>query len=487
MKRDVQKLAEHPFDLLVVGGGIVGAGVAWDACLRGLSCALIDRGDFAGGTSSKTSKLIHGGLRYLEQLNFKLVRESLREREILLGQAPDLVRPLPFLIPVQGSRPRPGWMIRLGTFLYDQLAGRSSLPRRRFLCRDDLAKEEPALGAAPQDRLVEYYDAQMDDAGLVLAVVRAAAQAGTQVANHLQVVGWNMKGGRICGAVVEDHLDKCRWEVQARVVVNATGPWVDRLRALNGQSVRPLVRLSKGIHLVYPDLGLRHALFLSARRDRRIFFLIPWQGVTLLGTTDTDTSEDPGHLLANRKEVDYLLEAANQALPGLALSRQKLLTTFAGARALVAAGKKDPWAVSRSHLIHEDPNGLISVVGGKFTTFRRMAEETVNRVIRRLGPGRFRPCRTAEGLLQPGWGKGGEEGADWRPRVRFAVQEEMARTLSDLVLRRLPSGWILEKSPVALESAAEEMGRILGWAEEERQRQLQATRQEIDANRRACR
>ncbi len=387
------------FDLLIVGGGIVGAGIVWDASLRGLSCALVEQGEFASGTSSKTTKLIHGGLRYLEQMDFMLVRESLKERRILFRIAPHLVHALPFLIPVRGRSPRPWPLVKIGIALYDWLAGTLPEQRHRFLGKDQLREQEPVLQKGEVDRAAVYTDGQMDDAGLVLAVLEAARKAGASLAHFTRVNSWRIEHGKIHGAEVEEIKTGEKFSIHARQVINATGPWADRLRRLADPAAKPIVRPSKGIHLVYPSLGLRHALVLSSPGDGRIFFLIPWKDQTLIGTTDTDYDGDPGKAEASPDEIDYLIEGTHRCLPSLNIRKERVISTFAGVRPLVAREGRDPWAVSRRHLIHEDPNGLISVVGGKFTTFRKMAEEVVDRIAGRFPDRRLKPCSTAESSL----------------------------------------------------------------------------------------
>ena len=372
----------------------MGAGIAWDASLRGLRCALIEQNEFASGTSSKTSKLVHGGLRYLEQRDFGLVRESLREREILFRIAPKFVRPLPFMVPVKGRRPRSWLLVKLGISLYDWLAATSPQHRHRFFGPAQLASEEPLL-KGQADRAAVYTDGQMDDAGLVLAVIAAAEKAGAVLANQLQVTGWHLEQGKVRGARALDRKGNGELLIRARQVVNATGPWVDRLRKLADPSLPEIVRPSKGIHLVYPSLGLRRALVLASPRDGRIFFVMPWQGQTLIGTTDSDYREDPAKAQATPEEVRYLVEGTNECLPSLDIRVDRVISTFAGVRPLVAQEKKDPWAVSRRHLFHEDSNGLLSVVGGKFTTFRKIAQEAVDLIAPRFPDRALAACSTA--------------------------------------------------------------------------------------------
>lgn len=505
MIRDPSKLSEQTFDLLIIGGGIVGAGIAWDAALRGLSLALVEQGDFACGTSSKTTKLIHGGIRYLEQLEFKLVRQSIQERKLLLQQAPHLVKPLPFLIPIKGKWPRPWPLVVLGVTLYDWLAGKGAVQRHRFLRGSEVQEADPLLSDTQVQRAAVYYDAQMDDAGLVLEVIRAAAWAGAAVVNHCSVTQFLQRDGRIIGAEVKDRITGEHHSIQAAVVVNATGPWADRIRRLADPTADPIVRMSKGIHLVYPDLGLKQALLLSAPSDGRIFFLIPWRGLTLIGTTDTDFEGDPGEARATEADVRYLIDETDRALPSLRLEPGKILSTFAGVRPLVrcqAPAQEDPWAVSRGHLIREDPNGLISIVGGKFTTFRAMAEEVVDRLGRRWPKKRLKPCETAKvpwGL--PRLSERSEKISSWiqaDPRlgeplcphhpflkadVRYAVEEEMAISLSDLLWRRFQIGHSVCQGLDAAEPAAELMGELQRWSQGEVEREIDRYREEVALSR----
>lgn len=533
MKKDLAALSFRAFDLLIVGGGIQGAGIAWDAAQRGLSCALVDAGDFASGASSKTTKLIHGGIRYLEQLDFRLVREALAERQILLQNAPHLVQPLPFLIPVIGRLPRPWPLVWAGVWLYERLAGKRSLKPHRFLNGQEVPKEEPLLAGSHAAHGAVYFDAQMDDVGLVLEVLKAAFGAGAVLANHARVTGWSMKEGRISVAQVEDRLSGKSLQIQAKVIVNASGPWVDRLRQLADPQAAPIVRPSKGSHLLYPDLGLKHALLFSSEKDGRVLFLIPWRGLTLIGTTDLDYSSDPGQARIDRQEVDYLLSETNRILPALRLEKEKVIAAFSGVRPLVAAEKKDPWSISRMHRIHPDSNGMISVVGGKFTTFRRIAQEVVDQVAVRFPEKKLAPCRTQQsplGSASGQWRSGGmrekfqallgeggiyhaeiprlvhrygdgvrvivqwiQEDRGWaeplcphhpfiRAEVRYAVEQEMALTLSDLLWRRLQVGFSPCHGLDVSEGANRIMARLLNWSPEEQNKQLAAYRQEVEAS-----
>ncbi|MCM8811627.1 MAG: glycerol-3-phosphate dehydrogenase [Candidatus Omnitrophica bacterium] len=530
MRRDIDRLLEGPFDLLIVGGGIVGAGIAWDAAGRGLRVVLVEQEDFASGTSSKTTKLIHGGIRYLENLDFRLVREAIRERQLLLTAAPHLVSPLPFLIPVAGKFPRPWPMVRAGVSLYGFLAGRSGIPGHRFLSRQTVLREEPILSESSVEKGAVYYDAQMDDARMVWEVLFCAMEKGAVAANHLQVQRWIMEEGRIRGAELKDRVSGRLFSVSARVIVNATGPWSDRLRCLADPRSAPIVRPSKGIHLVYPDIGLRHALLLSSGKDNRIFFLIPWRGMTLIGTTDTDYQGDPGQAHADAEDVNYLLESSNRIAPRLRLLKERIISTFAGVRPLIARDQKDPWAVSRSHLIHQDSNGLLSVVGGKFTTFRRTAEEVVNRVCALLpdrktaacvttgSPIGYRPSTVSKkgihasalflvekGILEPAaverlikrygiqtpllFDAIKQDPSLAAPlcshhpflaaEVRFAVEHEMAVTLADLLQRRFQVDCSPCRGFDMLPACAQLMGALLGWSAERRQEMTAQVRRQL--------
>ncbi len=503
MIRQPDRLAQHPFDLLVIGGGILGAGIARDAALRGLSVALVEQGDFVSGTSSKTTKLIHGGLRYLEQLDFTLVREACRERRTLLTLAPHLVKPLPFVIPVYRGGPRPAWKVRLGVALYDRLAGRAALGPHHFYTSSRAHELEPSL---PSDRItgaVEYHDAQMDDVRLCLETLLSAADAGAVVVNYARVVRFHTQHGRVAGAEVESLAGPGSWLVQAKVVVNATGPWADAVRRLADPQASNVVRRSKGIHVVYPKLPLTRAVVLSAHRDGRIYFVIPWRGWSLIGTTDTDDDAAPEQARATADDVAYLLEETNQLLPGLGLVKERIVTTFAGVRPLVAgrAGGQDekvPWHVSRAHRLHQDANGLLSIVGGKYTTYRAIAEEVVDGVVRRLG----RPpiaCRTADiplgdprtveaalaALIRQD-GRLAEplcpHHAYTKAEVRYAVEQEAALTLGDVLWRRLQVAWAPCQGLDCAEAAARVMADPLGWDATGIHRQVETYRAEVLAN-----
>jgi glycerol-3-phosphate dehydrogenase len=384
MQRAAAALTEETFDLLVLGGGIVGAGVALDAVLRGLRVALIDKGDFASGTSSVSSKLVHGGLRYLETGSFGLVYEALHERGLLLRHAPHLVRPLRFVLPFYRGARLPPWQWRLALTLYDLLAGRANIRRSRPLLAREIVHEFPMLRAQGLLGGVEYFDAQMDDARLCLEVVRSAALEGARACNYVEARGFEMAGGRITGVRAVDHIAGRELTVHARQVVNATGPWVDAVCRLACDDSGPKLEPTKGVHIIAPSRGLAAAFLLLHPADGRVFFVIPWQGKTLIGTTDTFTPAGPDALTAERADVDYLLQGHNHYLEP-PLRATAVLGRFVGLRPLIRSRPGEPSALSREFRLFTGPSGLLSVAGGKYTTYRHMAEVITNAVMARLG------------------------------------------------------------------------------------------------------
>jgi glycerol-3-phosphate dehydrogenase len=384
MKREVEALEQEVFDLLILGGGIVGAGVGLDATLRGLRVALIDKGDFASGTSSASSKLVHGGLRYLETGDFGLVYEALHERCLLLENAPHLVRPLRFVLPFYRGARMPPWKWRLGLTLYDMLAGRGNLRRSRPLTAGQIEREFPGLRRGGLLGGVEYFDAQMDDARLCLEVIQSAACEGARVCNYVAAKAFVIENGRITGIQALDHIDGRELTIRARQVVNATGPWVDEVCRLAGDTAPPKLEPTKGVHILAPGRGLAAAFLLLHPADGRVFFVIPWMGRTLIGTTDTFPHEGPDGLHVEEEDRRYLLEGHNNYLePALELG--DLCGTFVGLRPLIHARAGQPSALSREFHLFTSPGGLLSVAGGKYTTYRHMAEVITDAVMDRLG------------------------------------------------------------------------------------------------------
>lgn len=402
MQRMAHALTDGCFDLLILGGGITGAGVALDAAIRGLRVALIDKSDFASGTSSVSSKLVHGGLRYLEHGDFRLVYEALHERTRLLHNAPHIVHPLRFVIPFyQGARV-PSWKWRLGLTLYDLLAGAGNIHRSRPLNVRQLQHEFPALNTAGLAGGSDYYDAQMDDARLCIEVLRTAAAHGAVLANYVQAFAFEKTEGVIRGVRAVDHVSKREFSITARQVLNVAGPWVDDICRFDGDTRGPHLQPTKGVHLIVANRGLESAFLLLHPRDGRVLFVIPWlEGIDgstlpaklLIGTTDTLTTETADRLGVTADEEAYLLDAYNQffAPP---LSARDVLGKFAGLRPLIRSRPNEPSAKTREFRIVRAPSGLLSVAGGKYTTYRRMAEVITDRICRRLR--KRRRCGTRE-------------------------------------------------------------------------------------------
>lgn len=379
-------------DVLIIGGGINGAGIARDAAMRGLSVALVEMKDLAYGTSSRSSKLVHGGLRYLEQLEFSLVFESVSERRILLDIAPHLVQPLGFLFPVYKSSPRKLTTINAGMWLYEGLSLFRSPKRPRKLRVRDIVQEEPCLTTENLKGAPLYYDCSTDDARLTLENAIDAIERDATVVTWARAVSFlKDEDGRISGAVIKDAFSGELREVKAGVVINATGPWTDRTRSMSSEQPNPLLRPTKGVHIVvdHEKLPVQHAIVCFHPTDERVLFAIPWGNQTYLGTTDTDFKGDPGNAIATRSDVDYLLSAAAAYFPACPLTHDDIIATWAGLRPLMSEndGASDGLSessVSREHQIIVSPDGLITIAGGKLTTYRRMSAEVVDTAIKFL-------------------------------------------------------------------------------------------------------
>jgi glycerol-3-phosphate dehydrogenase len=401
----VAALRSERFDLVVVGGGITGAGVALDAATRGYSVALVEKADYASGTSSRSSKLVHGGLRYLQNFDLGLVREALLERQLMVRLAPHLVRPLPFVVAAFDGA-RPDRMVGVGLNLYDAMArggrgrqdGDWAPDRHRVIGGDEVVELLPALaGRAPTSGYL-FYDCQTDDSRLVLTVLAEAERFGAVCANRVEVTDLLDEGGRTSGVRVRDALSGERFAVRAANVVNATGVWADRLRPdeLHDEAEVPRIRPSRGTHVVLAreTLPLDAGAIVPAGGGRAIFAL-PWLGSTLVGTTDNEhDAEDLDHVLPDDDDIAYLLGAVN-AYFGSAIGREHIAGTYAGVRPLISTGDpKKSVDISRKAELYETSSGMITITGGKLTTWRRMAKMTVDRLVEREA--RTAPCRTQD-------------------------------------------------------------------------------------------
>jgi len=380
----LRALAETEFDVLVVGGGVVGAGVALDAASRGLSVALVEARDWAAGTSSRSSKLIHGGLRYLEQRDFALVREALKERGLLLNRlAPHLVRPVPFLYPLT-HRVWERAYVGAGVLLYDSMGGARALPMHRHLSRRGALDLAPALRPDALTGAVRYYDAQVDDARLTMMIARTAAQHGATVLTRVEATEVLRDGCRLTGVRVHDLLSGGEQVVHARRVISAAGVWTDEVRGLDHAKAPFHVRMSKGVHLLVPRDRLRLDVGLITRTEKSVLFVIPWDRHWIIGTTDTPWDHDPARPAATRADVDYLLAHVNSVLRE-PLTADDVVGVYAGLRPLLDGSGDDTTKLSREHAVAEPAPGFFVVAGGKFTTYRIMAADVVSAAAKGLG------------------------------------------------------------------------------------------------------
>jgi len=523
-----ERIGRETFDLVIIGGGFTGAGIANDAALRGLSVALLEKGDFASGASGHSSRLVHGGLRYLRHRQIRLVRESLRERYYLLRLAPHLVRRARFILPILEESRDSALLLRAGMIGYGLLAGRERIGGHRAFSKEELVRAEPQLRADGLRSGLSYFDAATDDARLTLAVVRSAQQHGARVLNYAEAVGFEKKGSRIAGVHYRDALTGREDTVRARVVVSAAGPWTDNVRRL--AEATDAMRPTKGIHVVVRrDRLATNSVVIFGSRDRMLF-AVPHGEHTYLGTTDTDFSCDPSSARANREDVAYVLEAAN-GLFDAELTEADVVGTWAGVRPLLRE-EGTPGGVSRDYAIMDGPPGLVAIAGGKLTTYRAMAERLVDHVVEREGSSfsrRAGPCRTRREPLFGGaikdfdryakaagsrlcHDRGLDEevtkrlvdvygteheavlaGADagdellqplapgvaaLAAEAAYAVEHEMALTLEDFMSRR--SGLMLfGGGDDAAVSAARVMGNALAWDTEEIERQLASYRARV--------
>jgi len=481
------------FDMIVIGAGINGAGIARDAAMRGLKVLLIDKSDIASGTSSASTRLIHGGLRYLEHFEFGLVRESLRERETLLRIAPHLVRPLPITIPIYKQGQRGAVTIRAGMIVYDLLSFTKSLPRHLMLSRRETLEQLSGLNPEGLLGSALYFDAQVEFAErLVLENVLSASEHGAEVYTYAAVTNLIVENEKVAG--IEFVGDEGQKQLaRASVIINASGPWVDYLLDEAPFESPKLIGGTKGSHVVVvPFAGApATAIYLEAESDKRPFFIIPWNGNYLIGTTDVRFDDDPDQVRSELWEIDYLLGETNRAFPEARLTRERVLYMYSGVRPLPVTGEKDEQSITRRHFIREHPrlSNLLSIVGGKLTTYRSLAEECVDLIFRKLG----RPspaCVTAKQVL-PGAVNFSSFAMEFKGPSRllrvygsrasqvtklnedaftaemlFAFKHELAKTLADCFLRRTMIGLDSDRGLNHLAAAAEIGRQYLGWTEE---------------------
>lgn len=514
------------FDVAVIGAGVNGAGIAFDAALRGLRVVVLEQNDVCSGTSAISSRLIHGGLRYLEYGEIPLVFESLRERILLRRIAAHLVKPIRICIPIYESAKRGPLLIRLGMIAYDLLSVRKTVPVHDMLSRDEAMEAEPGIAAEGLRSEARYYDAQVTFAErLVLENLLAARSAGAEIHTYSSVKKINIELGAVSSLDIKDNITGERQTISASVVVNAAGPWVDQVLATTAKASPRLIGGTKGSHIVVgPFKGApKDAFYVEAAADGRPFFIIPWNGQYLIGTTDIRYGADLGEIRASREEVDYLLSETNRVFPAAQLGSDDIHYAYAGVRPLPHRQKGPESSITRRHIIRRNrkiARGLISIIGGKLTTYRNLAEQTVDRVGKMLGR-RLPDCRTRDTLLpgayrldeartaleslqglstngverllsiyggrcidiveltlaEPSLGKpidGGE--TILAAEVVFAIREEMARTLTDIVHRRLMIGLAADQGRTLYEIVAAIAAAEFDWSDEYRLQQLDSLR-----------
>ncbi len=534
MRRDPEGLSKQKFDLAIIGGGIQGAATARDAAMRGLKVALVDAGDFAGATSSRSSKLIHGGLRYLEQHDFRLVHEARTERRLLLNLAPHLAQPVPFLLPIYQGDPYSPFKIRVGLTVYDLMGNLGRKDLHKMLSPAETLRRIPALRSEGLRAGAVYFDSETDDARLTLENILDAADRGAVVANYTQIRALSKnQDSEVQSAEAVDLLTGRRYEIAARFWVNAAGPWVDSVRGLvAGYDGSRTVRLTKGTHIILPPVSGPFAMFAAILPGKRIFVMAPWHGHALLGTTDTDYEDDPSAVRPDRADTEYLLAALNRVL-ARPLGLGDVKCAFAGLRALAVQPGRSPSENTREYVLRQDPwaKNFVSICGGKLTTARALAEKVTDLVTARLGTGsNSHPTRKTP---LPGGQTGQFDvyvnyaaweavrlfdiqfpvaerivktyGSRWRAvldpirenkslagtlpgspellaaEAEFAMREEMAVRLSDFLLRRSGLNWF---GANALRDAAAGVADIfasrLGWDEARRSEEIRLFLEEAE-------
>lgn len=388
---NLERMRRETFDVVVIGGGVTGAGVALDAATRGLAVALLEKDDFASGTSSRSSKLIHGGLRYLEHFEFALVREGLQERALLRQNAPHLSQPLPFLVPVYTTAERSPLgksvlKLRAGLALYDRLAGRQNFARHRWLLPEQAMAFAPHLSADGLRGAFLYYDGLTDDARLVIEIIKTAAAHGAVVANYAAAAGFIERDGRITGVEVREALADKRLTIATRIVINATGVWADAVMRMSDPAARKTLRPSKGIHIVLPaeKLNNRAAVLIPSLGEQRFLFVVPWQNRIVIGTTDTDYAGDLDDPRATAEEIRRVVGSAAHSFPDAGITTDDVISSFAGLRPLAGGGAGATKELSRREVIIENAAGMVSIIGGKLTDWRAMAERAVDLAVKRL-------------------------------------------------------------------------------------------------------
>ena len=477
----LRSIKEGQLDVLVIGGGIVGTGIARDAAMRGLRVGLVEQHDFAFGTSSRSSRLLHGGLRYLAQGHVGLVREASVEKKVIHHIAPHLADPLPFIFPTyRNNRNWVLWQLKIGVKIYDLLCSGRNLGKSTWLSQSDVLDRVPGLVKTGLKGAVRYYDGFTNDARLTIDTLRSAAKSGASALNYCRFKGASRS--EVWDCEIEDRLTNTTFKVRARAVVNATGPWADGLPHSHVK-----LRVTKGVHLVIDKAKVPVTETVVMSEGKRILFAIPWGERTILGTTDTDYSGSLDDVRADATDIGYILQITNEFFPAAKLVPADVINAWAGLRPLVADPSGKPSDISRAHEIHNPEPFWWDVAGGKLTTYRLMGEQTVDQIVKRLhglhglyklhGNGQATRCRTAHEPLLPVAETNGVSGIlppePNRKTVEHYVGREWAVHLDDVMVRRTSWHYYFVDAPRIAERVADWMGELLGWSIEERKAEME--------------
>ncbi len=518
----IDQLQSTTYDLAIMGGGITGAGIAMQAARLGLKVLLVEKNDFASGTSSQSSKLVHGGLRYLQHYDFGLVHTALKERYYLLKNAPHIVHRLPFVLPIYKDSPDGYLKLQLGLNFYDLLCGLHPIGRHHMLSKNKLESKLPGLKQEGLKSAANYYDAQGDDCRLVLASLWTAVQHQAHILNYFEINKINIQQHKVQNMIGQDKLSKKSYIINAHVFVNATGAWSDQVRQLTSdQVIVPRVRNTKGVHVIIPrsKLPIREAVMVFSAIDGRAMFAIPWEKMTLLGTTDDDYHQVIDDVHATSREIDYLLKSFNAAFPAAGLTTSDIISTMAGLRPLVLKKSVHASEVSREHELFEDPGDLFNIIGGKLTTYIKMADDLMKKVHKKFARlnGHYRlpplaPMAGSQGDLQEveshlqattNWEQpliealvrrygtqtkeiaalvaGNERlgqllhpgGAVILAEVDYTVANEMVVSAADFIMRRTRLFYLdKQHGREVAKQVVDRMAELLAWPEEEKLRQM---------------
>ncbi len=536
-KKDLELLVKHEFDILIVGGGITGAGIAWDAAMRGLKVAVIDKEDFGAGTSSGSSKLVHAGMRYLAYLEFNLVKHASKERMWMFRALPHITEPIPFLIPVFKKGKNTFVRMLLAGTLYDILSGFKNTDKSAFLSKEKTLEKIPNLRSNTLKRSLFYWDGIMDDARVTLETILSAREYGAITVNHVKADSFIKETNSELGEIVKgvtaiDTLSDEKITIKAKIVINATGPWTDQVIGILGDESK-LLRTTKGIHIVTKKLFDSNTVVVIVTDDRREMFVIPFRKkYTLIGTTDTDYRDKFDHVAVTQEDIDYVISAVNNDFPN-SITKDDVISAYSGIRPLILSPKaKSETKTSRWYEIIETRPNLLTVTGGKYTIFRFMAEKSVNKCLEILDLNKKDyPCKTEKSQLHGGQGityifdylrkhvpplmkkydldfevvdhivhtygtahttifdlidkneKLKERIAEDRPHILaeiiYIVENEMCQTLSDFLLRRTQLQLIENQALDCVEKVAKEMGKILGWDNKRQKEEIENYKKDL--------